>query len=110
MTTHTFENSFTTQTFERRMCRILAVTFGVLCLLYAYGIISTVSLVLERRGAENQAKELLAELSVTEAQYLSRVGEITPDHALSLGFKPLNVQYVKVRTGIQNVSFNTTDR
>lgn len=93
------------QTFEHKLTSFLLGGVAVLALLYAYGVISTVTLVLERRSIEKESKEVSAQLSIQESTYLRAVGDLTLDKATTLGFKEIkNPQYAALNSN--GLSYN----
>lgn len=98
----------TNQTFKERFGRMLIALIAVLLLIYVYGIVSTIHLVLERRGYEKETRSMLSELSGTEAEYLRIIGSLTMEKAHELGlYESLNPQFVSLSAS-KNLSFNVT--
>ncbi len=101
------DTSITNQTFEKKAFISLSGIIFLLVVFYAYGIISTISLVLERRTLETETKNIYATLSTKEAQYLSQMDSLTLDKATELGFtQTRNIGYATLAS-TQTLTLNT---
>ncbi len=101
------DTSITNQTFEKKAFIALSSAIILLVVFYAYGIISTISLVLERRGIETETKNIYATLSIKEAQYLSQMDALTLDKAAELGFtQTKHIGYATLASA-QTLTLNT---
>lgn len=80
------DTRITNQTFEKKAFTVLSGATLMLVAFYAYGIISTISLVIERRSIETETKNIYATLSIKESEYLNQMDSLTIDKATELGF------------------------
>lgn len=101
------DTSITNQTFEKKAFIMLSAIIVLLVVSYAYGIISTISFVLERRSIETETKNIYATLSSKEAQYLSQMDSLTIEKATEMGFvQTKNIGYATVASS-RTLTLNT---
>jgi hypothetical protein len=87
---------------ERRVLKILLLSFGMLSVLYILFLGNMIFNIVERRNLEEQARSLSNEVMELESTYLSMSNKLDLDYSHSLGFSDVKATFA-TRQPLQSI-------
>ncbi|MEK7105926.1 MAG: hypothetical protein AAB895_01035 [Patescibacteria group bacterium] len=90
---------------ERRLLKIILISFGLLAVLYVIFLGNIVFNIIERKNLEANARDVGNEVMDLEAKYLAMSSKLDLDYSHSLGFSDAKATFA-IRKSISSLGYN----